>query len=243
MPMPLPSHLPYVTLAVALAASPAAAQPPTPDHASGRSLPKSAAPSTPAATRPPKQPARDRKLFDGKSLSGWQTVTSFDFARHGKVRVIDGTIELAAGEPGTAIRWKGTVPRDRYELSLEAMRFSGDDFFCGLTFPVGKEYCSLILGGWGGMVVGLSNIDGQSAVENQTTQAVRFQPKQWYKVRLRVTPKKIEVWLDGESIIDVERNHRRFSIWWEQEPVRPLGIASWRTTGRVRKIRLRNLDK
>ena len=36
-----------------------------------------------------------------------------------------------------------------YELRLEAKRVEGGDFFCGLTFPVGKEYCTLILGGWG----------------------------------------------------------------------------------------------
>ena len=195
--------------------------------------------TTAGKTAAKKTPAKKQRLFDGKSLDGWTVVGQFDFARHGKVRVIGGAMELQAGEPGTAVRWSGKFPRDNYEVTLQAMRVEGDDFFCGLTFPVGKEYCSLILGGWGGMVVGLSNIDGQSAVENETTQAEKFKPKTWYSIRLRVVPKAIEVWLDNESLIRVERKDREFSIWWEQEPVRPFGIATWRTTGRFRNIELR----
>ena len=50
----------------------------------------------------------------------------------------------------TGITWTNEMPRMGYEISLEAMRVEGSDFFCGLTFPVGKDYLSLIVGGWGG---------------------------------------------------------------------------------------------
>ncbi len=182
---------------------------------------------------------RERPLFDGKTLKGWRVVDQFDFARHGKVTVEDGAIVMAPGQAGTGIAWKGPFPRDRYEVSLEAMRTEGNDFFCGITFPVGKQYCTLILGGWGGSVVGLSNIDGQAADENETTQAETFQKNRWYHVRLRVTPQAIEVWLDKESIIRVDRKDREFSIWWEQEPMRPFGIASWYTGAKLRKVTLK----
>ncbi len=185
--------------------------------------------------------AQPRSLFDGKTLKNWKVVNEFDFARHGKVTVENGVIVLAPGKPGTGIAWTGPFPRDNYEVSLEAMRYTGEDFFCGMTFPVGKEYCTLILGGWGGTLIGLSNIDGQPADENETTQAERFAANRWYHVRLRVTPAAIEVWLDKESIIRVERKDREFSIWWEQEPMRPFGIASWYTGSKLRNIALKDL--
>ena len=56
-----------------------------------------------------------------------------------------------------------------YEVTLEAMRVDGNDFFCGMTFPAGKDPCTLIVGGWGGTVVGLSSINGMDASENETT--------------------------------------------------------------------------
>ncbi len=181
-------------------------------------------------------------MFNGHNLNGWRVLEKYDFEQHGAVQVADGEIILNAGSPATGIAWGGAPPRMNYELTLEARRLSGNDFFCGLTFPVGPDYLSLILGGWGGGVTGLSNLDGNSAVENETTGYQEFQDHRWYAIRLRVTPGRVAVWLDGESIIDVATADRRLSIWWEQEPVRPLGIASWYTKSALRNIRLRRLD-
>jgi hypothetical protein len=38
----------------------------------------------------------------------------------------------------------------------------GSDFFAALTFPVNDLFCTLINGGWGGMLVGLSSLDGNA---------------------------------------------------------------------------------
>ena len=65
-------------------------------------------------------------------------------------------------------------PREDYEVSLEARRLEGTDFFCGLTFPVGKEPCTLIIGGWGGTTVGLSNVDDYSAALTKAGVKHRF---------------------------------------------------------------------
>ena len=51
-----------------------------------------------------------------------------------------------------------------YEVTLEGKRVAGDDFFCTTTFPVGESFCSFVVGGWHGTVVGLSSIDGMDAV-------------------------------------------------------------------------------
>jgi hypothetical protein len=180
-------------------------------------------------------------LFKAGSLDGWRVGDADDFERHGGVRAEEGRIVLEAGEPQTGIAYAGAPPRDGYEIELEAARLEGGDFFLGLTFPVGESHCTLIAGGWGGGVVGLSNIDHMAAVENETTSGRGFETGRWYAFRLRVTPERIEAWIDGESIVDVERAGKSFSIWWQQEPMRPLGLAAFRTKAAYRGMRLRRL--
>ena len=84
----------------------------------------------------------------------------------------------------------GALPTTSYEVALQAMRVEGSDFFAGITFPVGGSFCSLILGGWGGSVVGLSSINGLDASENETSQSRQSESGRWYYVRIRVTPGK-----------------------------------------------------
>lgn len=180
-------------------------------------------------------------LFDGRTMKGWTVPADGPYIGHGEVRVEDGAMRLAVGGRQTGVRWTGDVPQENYEVALEAMRVSGSDFFCGLTFPVGDSPCTLILGGWGGSVVGLSNIDGAHAAENETTQGLNFENERWYAVLLRVTADRIQVWIDQEKKIDLERAGRRFSVWYEQEAMRPLGISTWDTAAALRNIRLRQL--
>jgi hypothetical protein len=145
------------------------------------------------------------------------------------------------GNDLTGVTWAGPLVRMNYEITLEAMRVSGSDFFCGLTFPVGDKPCSLILGGWGGAVCGLSNIDYYDAANNETTQIVSFEKGKWYRVRLRVTPDKIEAWLDDEKLVDIETTGRKIDIRSEVDLSKPLGIASWQTTAAIRNIKMRKL--
>ena len=189
------------------------------------------------------EPTKPRELFDGKTLGQWKVVEDFDFKRHGKVEVKDGAIQLAAGTPGTCIRYDGKLPTMDYEITLDAKRVDGDDFFCGMTFMIGDEPLSLILGGWGGKTCGLSCIDGEPAVENETCDFRDFENGRWYAVRVRVTKPKVEVWVDNKSLVDFKREDKRLSIWFEKECVTPLGIATWRTTGAVKNIKVAELAK
>ncbi len=175
-------------------------------------------------------------LFDGQSLDHWRIIDQWDFKDHGAIEVKDQTIFLNKGNPATGISWKGELPRSNYEFTWQAQRIEGSDFFCGLTFPVQDSYCTLILGGWGGQIVGLSNIDGFSAIENATTQVIEFENNRWYRLKLRVTDEQIQIWIDDKSIIDVKTMGRKFTIWWEQEPVTPLGIVTWNTTGAIKDL-------
>jgi hypothetical protein len=181
----------------------------------------------------------DISLFDGKTLGQWKIT---DFGGQGDVYVKDGSIFLERGNYITGITWTGPVVRTNYEIELDAMRVSGNDFFCGLTFPVGDSPCTLILGGWGGQLCGLSSIDGFDASENETTQFIPFENGRWYHVFLRVTPERIEAWLDNDQIVYVVITDRDIDIRIEVELSQPLGIATWITTGAVRNIKLRKID-
>ena len=177
-------------------------------------------------------------LFDGKGLAGWRVPK---FGADGKVWVQDGQVHVGIGGGCTGLTWTGPIMREDYELSLEARRVEGGDFFCGLTFPVGKEPVTLILGGWGGELVGLSCIDRYDASENATTTTIPFKNDQWYDVRVKVTKARVQCFLDDKEIVNVEREGRKFSVRWEVEESVPLGVATWKTHGALRNIRLRRL--
>lgn len=179
-----------------------------------------------------------RSLFDGERLGDWKVTA---FGGEGEVGVVDGAIRIGMGADLSGITWQGDFPQQSYEIAFETRRVDGNDFFCGLTFPVGDDACSLILGGWGGAVTGLSSIDGHDAADNGTTQVKAYEAGQWYDVVVRVTPERIECFLDGEPIIDQPLDGHAVSIRAEVEPSRPLGIATYATTGEVRKLRWRPL--
>jgi len=180
-----------------------------------------------------------QQLFDGKTLTNWQPTK---FGGEGAVRVDNGQMVLDAGATLTGVTWTGPeLPTTNYEIALQAMRVEGRDFFAGVTFPVADSFCSLILGGWGGTVVGLSSINSEDASQNSTSQSREFDLGRWYNVRIRVTAAKIEVWLDDSQIISQELRGNRITIRMEMEPSTPLGIATWKTKGALRDIRLRRL--
>ncbi len=178
-------------------------------------------------------------LFDGKTLANWAPTK---FGGEGAVRVENGQIILEIGKSLSGITWAGgELPATNYEIALQAMRVEGHDFFAGITFPVGESFCSLILGGWGGSVVGLSSINFMDASENETSQSIDFENGRWYSVRIRVTPEKIQAWLDDRQIIDQALKDNKITVRMEVEPSKPLGVATWKTKGALRDIRLRRL--
>jgi hypothetical protein len=200
---------------------------------------KPAADAKPAAKAKPDDGGW-KSLFDGKKLGSWKIT---EFGGQGEVAVEDGNLVLGIGDGCTGVTWKGDLPMPKidYEISLEAMRVDGTDFFCGLTFPVGDSPCSLICGGWGGGVVGLSSLDGEDAANNETTKYIEFKSRKWYPIKLRVTKEKIEAWIDGKQEVDIETKDRRISVRIEVEASRPLGICSWNTKAALRNIRVRPL--
>jgi hypothetical protein len=205
-------------------------------------LPKSALAEAAAQPSAPLAGAGWKPLFDGKTLRGWQVS---DFIAHGSVTCDSGLIVLDSGATMTGINWTNTndLPRMNYEVALDAMRLDGSDFFCALTFPVADSYCTLVLGGWGGSITGLSSIDDQDASENETSKWVSYDLKRWYRARVRVTEGKIEAWLDDEQIVKIPTAGRKIGLrFGDIELSKPLGVATYETRGAIREIKLRKLD-
>jgi hypothetical protein len=178
-------------------------------------------------------------LFNGQTLDGWEIT---DFGTQGPVYVSGNSIILGMGDGGTGVTWERDFPTENYEVTLEAKRVDGHDFFCGMTFPVGKSPCSLIVGGWGGNVVGLSSLEGLDASENETMTLALFSQDVWYYIHLRVANDSIKAWINNSPVVDISTKGRVISIRPEVELSRPFGIASWRTTAAIRNIRLKKLE-
>src|SRR5436190_15443102 len=145
-----------------------------------------------ATTRPTTAPVAakgERSLFDGKTLTNWQTA---EFGAHGEPYVKDGSIILPVGEPMTGVTWTGgPIPKMNYEVTWECQRLDGSDFFGTLTFPFSNSFASLVIGGWGGGLCGISSLDGGDAANNPTGTNKNFENKHWYSVRLRITPDRM----------------------------------------------------
>lgn len=177
-------------------------------------------------------------IFNGMNLDGWEIS---NFGPQGPVFVSDGSIILGMGEGCTGITWNEEFPENNYKVTLEAKRVSGNDFFCGMTFPVGKDHCSLIIGGWGGTVVGLSCIDKKDASENETTRLMKFENDHWYSICLIVKDDTIKALIDDQVIVDFAKGNKRLSIRPEVELSKPFGIASWYTTSALRNLKVERL--
>jgi Domain of Unknown Function (DUF1080) len=181
-----------------------------------------------------------KSLFDGKSLAGWKDAK---FGGEGEVAVDGGAIVMEQGNDMTGIAYaKNDFPKMNYEVTLEGKRVRGFDFFCTTTFPVGESHCSLVMGGWGGGVVGLSSIDGHDASENSTSTQQDFKKDQWYRMKIRVTKNNIAAWIDDKQVVDEDIKDKKISIRAECELCKPFGVATWRTVGAVRDIKVRTLS-
>jgi hypothetical protein len=182
---------------------------------------------------------KPRVLFDGKSLDGWKP-TPFHMA--GGVKVEDGAIVIGAGDPMSGVTTtRNDLPKTDYELTYEARRVKGSDFFAAATFPVGKSYITFVNGGWGGGVTGLSSINGSDASENETTQFLDYKAGQWYRFRARVTAEAIVGWIDDKQVFAVNYKDRPVGTRIETRENQPLGFATYNTTGAVRKVEVRAL--
>ena len=184
-------------------------------------------------------------LFNGKDLSGWKVV---DYIGGGAVNVQeDGAISCAVGKPLSGIAYTNPIPTMSYELKLEAMRVEGSDFFIGLTIPIEDNFCSVIIGGWGGGLCGVSSINYMDASENMWTRGLSFDSNRWYTLRVRVMPNVMQIFLDDKlyhARIEYEKS-TQFTLrsGSDIDKTKPLGLATFETHARWRNFTLTKITE
>ena len=178
-------------------------------------------------------------LLDATHTEGW---SSTPFGGEGEINPEDDRLVFEMGTPMTGMHWTGEeLPTTDYELEVTAARLMGTDFFCGLTFPVAESHATLILGGWGGSLTGISCIDGSDASTNETTNFLTYELGREYTARVRVTPTHITTWIDGERLHEVALKDKRIELRTEVLPSRPLGYAAFLTRAGLSSLKLRRL--
>lgn len=182
-----------------------------------------------------------RLLMEKNSLEGWELT---DFYASGKAHVKNGVLTLERGKPMTGVNCKRLdLPKTDYELSYEARRVDGDDFFAAVTFPVKDGFLTFVTGGWSGNITGLSSIDGADASENETNRQVKFENEKWYRIRIRVEDQKITCYVNDEKVVDFDGTARELKTRVESRPSQPLGFACYNSTGEIRDVKIRSLGK
>ena len=116
-----------------------------------------------------------------------------------------------------------------------------------------ESFCTLINGGWGGSLTGLSSVDGYDASENQTSRSYDYRGHTWYRFRIRVMDNAIQVWItpqdkggnweEEQSVIKLETEDRELSTRFEVDKYKPLGFCTWVTEGQLRKIEYRVIEQ
>ena len=66
---------------------------------------------------------------------------------------------------------------------------------------------------------------------------------QWYRVRIRVTKDRIAAWIDQDKVVDLDTDGKQISTRIESAATQPFGIATYRTTGAIRDIKVRMLTE
>jgi hypothetical protein len=202
---------------------------------------RAAAPATRPTSAPVASNSKEQRLFDGKTLKNWKVT---DFGGEGPAEVEDGKIVVSAGVTLSGVNWTGpALPKDNYEIELDAMKLDGSDFFLGLTFPYKDDFATIVLGGWGGSMVGISSVNGFDAANNEWATAREFKKNQWYHVRLRCTPNHISAWLDNkdEPFLDLDTEGKEISTRADIDAAKPLGLSTYQTSAAYKNIVLRKL--
>lgn len=194
-----------------------------------------------SACRPP-APSQ-WKLLGSDLAHAWKRS---GIAGEGSFTILRGDIRLEPGQPMTGARFDAwqtyKLPVTRYAIDYDAMRVAGNDFFGTVTFPVNETHVSLIIGGWGGTLVGISSIDDMDASENNTRGNAYFKNNVWYKVRIEVRDEDLRVWIDSKLFVNTSlKGHKLGLRPGDIEKCVPFGFATYETEARIRGVTVSKL--
>lgn len=198
-----------------------------------------------SACEPPVPQAARWELFSGAHASRWK---ASDIENEGASVLANGELRQEPGAPMTGFRFPDWavlgMPVADYAIEYEAMREDGQDFFGTVTFPVRSlDTCaSLVIGGWGGALVGISCIDGYDASENPTRNEQRIENGRWHRIRIEVRADEIKAWMDNRLVVGTSIAGRKISLRsGDIEKCAPFGFATYITSGRVRGLVIERL--
>ena len=178
-------------------------------------------------------------LFNGTDLSGWKNAFPSD---GGSVKALsNGIVECGIGNPLSGLVYTNAPPTMNYELALEGMRVEGSDFFIALTIPVVTNYCTVVIGGWGGSLCGISSVDYLDASENQWSESKELLNDRWYRLRVRVTPGVLQVFLNDTlytARVEYGESSRLSLRFGDIDKTKPLGLATYCTRALWRNLTL-----
>lgn len=178
-------------------------------------------------------------LIPQEGLSGWEQT---DFYKPGKVQIASGVLSLGRGNPMTGVTTsRKDLPATDFEISFEARRLDGDDFFAALTFPVGTGFLTFVNGGWSGNITGLSSIDGADASENETSCLIKFENEVWYQMKVRVQAEQVQCFVNDKKVVDFDGTGRSLKTRVESRPSQPLGFACFDCSSEIRNAILRQI--
>lgn len=190
----------------------------------------------------PKQGKRSRlvrrnwkTILDVQRLDRWQAGV---FGDSDELDLASDGVILPIGVPLTGITYLDEPPSGSYALEVEATRQYGTDFFLGVTFPVRDEHVTLVLGGWGGTLCGLSCIDGDDASNNGTRTHVEFPNGKRQTVLIEVDGSRVVALVNGDELVNVDLTGKRLEVRNEVLPSVPLGLSSFATCTVVHRVRV-----
>jgi serine/threonine protein kinase len=172
-------------------------------------------------------------LFDGRSMEGWTP--------HGGVRVENGALvlDVPEGERLASISSTRAVPNMGYELAVEALRETSEEF-ASLVLPVGEMHCGFLVGrGGDGFGFGLVNDFGLTTPNGWAGRNIAFQKNHLYKIQVQVTEERITARLDGHFVIALKPRGCAFKPTVRSLP--PLSVFASGGRATIRSIRLRQL--
>ena len=174
-----------------------------------------------------------RVLFDPSLLGDWETGV---FGNPDEFDTTDEGVVIPQTSTIAGMTYRGTAPTTPYVMHVDVTKRYGDDFFLGLTFPVRDSHLTLVLGGWGGGVSGLSCIDGKDASDNATRHVEYFPNGKRQMVVLDVTDTRVVARLDGRVLVDADLTGKELGLRTEVLASRPVGVATFATCSLIHSI-------